>query len=102
MQVTRSSQVIALVKGEAHRIGTTTDHSPIQIPNTLSQLGDRAMLEQVIVDYIREMMPQQLGVGIKFTAELLAMGLRMIINMKRVFILISVDITKRILRGNEG
>ena len=38
------------------------------------------------------MMPQQLRVGVKFAAELLVMGLRMIINMNKDFILISVDI----------
>ena len=37
-------------------------------------------------------MPRQLGVEVKFVAELLVMGLRMIINMKKDFILINVDI----------
>jgi hypothetical protein len=39
------------------------------------------------------MMPQQLGVGVKFDEELLVMGLRMIINMKNDFILINVGIS---------
>ena len=37
-------------------------------------------------------MPQQLGVGVNFAAELLVMGLGMIINMNKDFILISMDI----------
>ena len=82
-----------MVKGEAQRTGSTTDHRPVQFPNTICKIGDKAMLEQYQADYIRELMPQQLGVGVKFAAELLVMGLRMIINMKKVFILINVDIS---------
>ncbi len=37
-------------------------------------------------------MPQQVGVGVKFAAELLAMGLRMVLHMRGGFILISIDI----------
>jgi len=32
------------------------------------------MLKKYQADYIREMMPQQLEVGVKFVAELLVMG----------------------------
>jgi hypothetical protein len=38
------------------------------------------------------MMPKQLGVGVKFVAELLMMGLRMVLNMNKDFILVGVDI----------
>jgi len=58
MQATESAEVIALVKGEVQRARATTDHKPVQIPNTLSKIGDKAMLEQYQADYIREMMPQ--------------------------------------------
>ena len=51
-----------------------------------------AMLEHVQAEYIKEMMPRQLGVGVKFAAELLVMGLMMIFNMKKDFIIINVDI----------
>ena len=88
MQTIQSAEVTTLVKGEAQRTGATTYHMPVQIPNTLSKVEDRAMLGHVQAEYIRKMMPQQLGVGVKFSAELIVMGLRMIINMKKDFILI--------------
>ncbi len=37
-------------------------------------------------------MPQQVGVGVKFAVELLAMGLRMVLHLRGGFILISIDI----------
>ena len=37
-------------------------------------------------------MPQQVGVSVKFAAELLAMGLRVVLNLRGGFILISIDI----------
>ena len=46
MQATQSAEVIALVKGEAHRSRAAADHIPVQIPNTISKVGDKAMLEQ--------------------------------------------------------
>ena len=57
MQAIQSAEVIALVKGEAQREGATADHRPVQIPNTLSKVEDREMLEQVLAEYIRETMP---------------------------------------------
>ena len=36
-------------------------------------------------------MPQQVGVGVEFAAELLAMGLRMTLHLHRGFIIISID-----------
>ena len=53
MQASQSTEVIALVKGEAQRTGATTDHKPVQIPNTISKVGDKAMLEQYRADYIK-------------------------------------------------
>jgi hypothetical protein len=38
------------------------------------------------------MMPQQVGVGMKFAAELLAMVLGMVLHLRRGFILINIDI----------
>ena len=38
-----------------------------------------------------EMMPQQVGVGVKFAAELLAMGLRMTLHLDNRFIIIGID-----------
>ncbi len=51
------------------------------------------MLQHFQADYIKEMMPHQLGVGVKFAAELLVMGLRMIIHMNMDVIIITVDIS---------
>ena len=68
-----------------------TDHKPVQIRNTLAKVGDKAMLEQCHAEYVKEIMPQQVGVGVKFTAELLAMGLRMTLHLHRGFIIIGID-----------
>ena len=43
-QATWSAEVIALVEGEAQRIGAATYHILVQIPNTISKVGDKAML----------------------------------------------------------
>jgi hypothetical protein len=39
------------------------------------------------------MMPQHLGVGVKFAAELLVMGLRMTLHKRPDFIIVGVDIS---------
>ncbi len=44
------------------------DQRPVQIPNTLAKMGDKAMLEQCQAEYVKQMMPQQVGVGVKFAA----------------------------------
>ena len=44
MQATQSSEVIALVKGEAQRTRAATYHRPAQIPNTISKVRDKVML----------------------------------------------------------
>jgi hypothetical protein len=49
------------------------------------------MLEQCQAEYVRAMMPQQVGVGVKFAAELLAMGLRMTMKLNGRFIIITID-----------
>ena len=38
------------------------------------------------------MMPQQVGAGVKLAAELMAMGLRMVLHLRGGYILISIDI----------
>ena len=67
------------------------DHRPVQIPNTLAKVGGKAMLEQYQTEYVKELMPQHVGVGFKFAADLLAMGLRMTLHLHRGFIIISID-----------
>ncbi len=83
---------MALVKTEAKRSGDIADHMPVQIPNTLSKVGDKAVLEQCQADFVREMMPRHVGVGVKFAAELPAMGLRMVFHLHEGFIIVSIDI----------
>jgi hypothetical protein len=43
--------------------------------------------------YKTELIPQQVGVRVKFAAELLAMGLRMTLHVHETFVLISIDLT---------
>jgi len=45
MQATQAGDVIALVKGEKEQMVKTTDHMPVQIPNTLTKVGDKAVLQ---------------------------------------------------------
>ncbi len=70
---------------------TLADHRPVQIPNTLANVGDKAMLEKCEAEYVKEMMPKQVGAGVKFAAELLAMGLRMTLHRCAPFIIISIN-----------
>jgi len=71
----------------------TTDHKPVEIPNTLTKVGDKAVLQIFQKDYIQEMLPQQVGVGVKYAAELLVMGLRMTLHRNEDFIIIITDIS---------
>ena len=57
---------MALGKAEAAVEGEVADHRLVEIPNTLAKVGDKAVLEQCQAEYVREMMPQQVGVGVKF------------------------------------
>jgi len=91
VQAVQSAELLALVKAEKNATETVADHRPVQIPNTLAKVGDKAMLEQCQKGYVMEMMPQQVGVGVKFAAELLAMGLRMALHMNGRFIIIGID-----------
>ena len=70
---------------------TVADHMPVQIPNTLAKVGDKAMLEQCQAEYVKEMMPKQVGVGVKLAAELQAMGLRMTLHLHRGFVIVNID-----------
>jgi len=44
LQATHAADVIALVKGEKEPTVKTSDHRPVQIPNTLTKVGDKAVL----------------------------------------------------------
>jgi hypothetical protein len=56
MHETRAADVIAPVKGEMKTIVDTTDHMPVQIPNTVAKVGDKAVLMLFQKEYIQEMM----------------------------------------------
>ncbi len=102
MRATQDAEVIAIVKREAEEQGRAADHMPVQVPNRISKLEDMAVMAQYHEVYIKEMMPQQLGVGVKFAAELLFMGLRMPLHTKPDFIIVEVDISilYRVPRGS--
>ena len=103
MRATQDAKVITLVKREAEEQERTADHMPVQVRNTISKLEDKALLAQYQEVHIKEMMPQQLGVGVKFAAELLFMGLRMTLHKRPDFIIVGVDISNafcEIMRAN--
>jgi hypothetical protein len=60
--------------------------------NTLSKVTDKAMMEDSKEEYIHEMLPHLLVVGVKLSAELLVMGIRMILYVTPNNILISIDL----------
>ena len=66
---------------------------PVQVPNIISKLEDKAFLAQFQEVYIREKMPHQLGVGVMFAAELLVMRLRMTLHTRPDFIIIGDGIS---------
>ncbi len=45
IQATQAADVIAIVKGEKETIVHTTDHRLVQIPNTITKVGDKAVLK---------------------------------------------------------
>ncbi len=52
MRATHDAEVIAIVKREAEEQGRTADHMPVQVPNTISKLEDKAVLAQYQEVYI--------------------------------------------------
>jgi hypothetical protein len=71
--------------------GILADHRPVGIPTTLSKIADKAILQQFQTDYVKALMPHQLGVGVKFAAELLIMGLRMTLHRNPDFVIVGID-----------
>ena len=45
MQAIQATELMALVKAEAARESRVADHRPVQVPNTLAKVGDKAILE---------------------------------------------------------
>jgi hypothetical protein len=62
------------------------------MPDIVSKVADRALLQECQEEYTRKILPQQLGVGVKFVAELLAMGIRITMHMRPDHILISIEL----------
>ena len=61
MYAVQAAELMALMKAEKHATKTVADHMPVQIPNTLANVGDKAMLEQCHAEYVKEMMPHHVG-----------------------------------------
>ena len=62
------------------------------VPNTISKVEDKTRVKEFEEICKSELIPQQVGVGVKFAAELLAMGLRMTLRDHVTFALINIDI----------
>ena len=52
MQATHAANVIAIVKGEQEPTIQTADHMPAHIPNTITKVGDKAVLMLFQKEYI--------------------------------------------------
>jgi hypothetical protein len=57
MQAMQAAELMALVKAKGKKEGDIADHRPVQIPNTLTKVGDKAVLEQCHDEYVKELMP---------------------------------------------
>jgi hypothetical protein len=107
MHAMQAAYLIAIVK---NKTGTLVDHKPVGFLNTLSSNADKGILQQFQTDYVKELMPQQLGVGVNFAAELIIMGLRMAMHLKPDFVLVDIDLENAytkiwrvaVLRGHLG
>ena len=62
------------------------------VPNTQSKIADKTTIHECKQEYTRDMLRQQLGVGVKFAAELLAMVTRMTLHVTPDNILIIIDL----------
>ena len=45
MHAVQAAELMALVKAEKKSAEKVADHKPLQIPNTLTKVGDKAMME---------------------------------------------------------
>ena len=85
------ADLLAIIKAEA-KMGRRADRNPVVMPNTLSKITDKVMMEECKEDYTRDLLQQHLGVGVKFAVELLAMGMRMTLHVRPDNILITIDL----------
>jgi hypothetical protein len=91
MQVMQGAELLAIVKGES-RQENKDDHIPVVLPNILSKVAAKAMLVECQEDYMRELLPRHVGVGVKFAAGLLTMWIKMTLHIKPDHILVNIDI----------
>jgi hypothetical protein len=101
MQAMQGADLLAIVKSEGHG-GNNADHRPVVVPNTRAKVPDKAMVKEFEDIYKSELMPQQVGVGVKFAAELLAMGLRMTLHVHDTFYTDRHRPQKRLQRYEKG
>jgi hypothetical protein len=91
MQAMHAADLVAIVKDKPSS-EILTDHRPVGILNTLRKIADNAILLPFQADFVKELMPQQLGVGVKIVVELLIMSLRMTLHMNPKFGLVGIDL----------
>jgi len=102
MQVIQGADLLAIVKTEGKE-GRKADHKLVVVPNTISKVADKAMVKEFEDVYKTELMPQQVGVGVKFAAELMALhdgitralhdGITlMALHVHDTFVLITIDL----------
>jgi hypothetical protein len=91
MHTIQGADLMAVIKMEA-RAGRTVGHRLVVVPNTLSIIADKVMMQKCKEEYTRDLISQQLGVGVKFAAEMLAMGMRMTLHVRPDNILINIDL----------
>jgi hypothetical protein len=91
MQAMQGADLLAIIKTEGTK-SEVGDHGPVVMPNTISKVADKALLQECHEEYTRELLPHQLGVGVKFAAELMTMGIRMTLHIRPDHIMISIDL----------
>jgi hypothetical protein len=90
MHAMQGAELLAIIKTEGVE-GNVRNHMPVAMPNTISKVADKAILQECRVEYTRELMSQKLGVSVKFAAELLAMSIIMTPHMRPDHIVFSLD-----------
>ena len=91
MQVLQGEDLQAIMKTE--RQGSRkADYTPEDVPNTILMVADKAMVKEFEDVYKSELMPQHVGVGVKFDAGPLAMDMRMTLHVHDTFALIGIDL----------
>ena len=69
MRALQASNLVALVK-KVPEDGSTPDYRPVACPEAFSKAVDKAVLKDMMGEYVQTLAPQQLGVGVKHAAEL--------------------------------